>query len=226
MKRALSIQSEIAENVSRKRPAIIASSQSFEEENEPEEKQVNRFDVDMNTNIDDHSMSHASQTSGETDGLNQMNPLDVSEESMRSAQELEEMSFDAPSSLSRMRNNETAEQRRRRLDRENERRRQQRAQNPQYRQQHPTNIPREFHGDRKFWTEEMRQSYTWYMREFRRQWLARMTEDEQRPTDADKLIVRESEGLELHLSKGQKEIGRLERGEPRGDSAVNCTDKV
>ena len=102
MKRALSIQSEMAENVARKRPAIIASSQSLQEENDPvvEQEQVNRSDVDMDTNIDDHSMSHASQTSGETGGPNQVNPLDVFEESVRSAAEQEEMSFDAPSSLS------------------------------------------------------------------------------------------------------------------------------
>ena len=91
----------MAENVSSKRPAIIASSQSFEEEIDPvEQEQVNRSDVDMDTNINDHSMSHASQTSGETDEPNQVNPIDVSEESMRRAEELEEMSFDAPSTSS------------------------------------------------------------------------------------------------------------------------------
>ena len=90
----------MAENVSRKRPAIIASSQSFEEENDPVEEQVNRSNFEMDTNIHDQSMSHANQTSGETDGPNQMYPLKVSEESMRSAEELEDISFDAPSSLS------------------------------------------------------------------------------------------------------------------------------
>ena len=67
----------MAENLSRKRPAIIASSQSFEEENEPGD-QVNQSKVEMDTNIHDYSMTHLRQTSGETDEPNQINPLDVS----------------------------------------------------------------------------------------------------------------------------------------------------
>ena len=102
-----------------------------------------------------------------------------------------------------------AEQRRR-FDRNNEQRRKLRRENPNYRPRERNDIPRNFHGNRAYWTDEMRQSYCDNQREFQRRWRARMT-DEQRTELNRQHAQRQRERLARMTDEEKAELNRQRR---------------